>query len=294
MCVVSLPALRPSLRPGLICVLPPSHLYSLLSFLLTSHLHHLLFSHLGSSSLPSVHICVSSLLRFPLLFVEHPFFLPSLHFFIELVDHRRSSQFLCFAMLALAACIWMQMFQGQMLAFLVGLKDGGMFLLTSSCLCPAEVGHFPDLDQRVAAHVHYTLLIACVLVAFSLGAILSGFLVSCYCSRSAAQHARKLGKDPEASLSHALSLRSLAKISGLLDTQSKVGVAEGLEHLHPPVNLSSFLFFSCRRTNWMFPHQSSTAPLSPTACRSPGCALTGSGVWCWLTASSIGHRYPDT
>ncbi|TNM92648.1 hypothetical protein fugu_018050 [Takifugu bimaculatus] len=84
-----------------------------------------------------------------------------------------------------------------------------------------EVGHFPDLDQRVAAHVHYTLLIACVLVAFSLGAILSGFLVSCYCSRSAAQRACKLGKDPEASLSHALSLRSLAKISGLLDTQSK-------------------------------------------------------------------------
>lgn len=117
-----------------------------------------------------------------------------------------------------------------------------MFLLTSSCLRPAEVGHFPDLDQRVAAHVHYTLLIACVLVAFSLGAILSGFLVSCYCSRSAAQRAHKLGKDPEASLSHALSLRSLAKISGLLDTQSKVGVAEGLGHLHPPVNLSSFLF----------------------------------------------------
>uniref|UniRef100_A0A674PQP4 Sema domain, transmembrane domain (TM), and cytoplasmic domain, (semaphorin) 6Ca n=1 Tax=Takifugu rubripes TaxID=31033 RepID=A0A674PQP4_TAKRU len=118
-----------------------------------------------------------------------------------------------------------------------------MFLPTSSCLRPAEVGHFPDLDQRVAAHVHYTLLIACVLVAFSLGAILSGFLVSCYCSRSAAQRACRLGKDPEASLSHALSLRSLAKISGLLDTQSKVGVAKGLEHLHPPVNLSSCSFF---------------------------------------------------
>lgn len=111
---------------------------------------------------------------------------------------------------------------------------GGWFLLTSSCLRPAEVVRLPELEQRIAAHVHYTLLIACVLVAFSLGAILSGFLVSCYCSRSAAQRARKLGKDPEASLSHTLSLRSLAKLSGLLDTQSKVGVAEELEHLHPP------------------------------------------------------------
>lgn len=118
-----------------------------------------------------------------------------------------------------------------------------MILRTSSCRRPAEVAHFPDLDQRVAAHVHYTLLIACVLVAFSLGAILSGFLVSCYCSRSAAQRARQLGKDPEASLSHALSLRSLAKISGLLDAQSRVGVAEGMEHPHPPVNLSSSSFW---------------------------------------------------
>lgn len=79
------------------------------------------------------------------------------------------------------------------------------------------------MDQRAGANVHYTLLIACVLVAFFLGAILSGFLVSCYCSRSAAQRARRLGKDPEASLPHALSLRSLAKLNGLLDGQSKVG-----------------------------------------------------------------------
>lgn len=187
----------------------------------------------------------------------------------------------------------MQMLQGQTLASSLFCCYFMMFLLTSSCPRPAEVSHFPDLDHRVAAHVHYTLLIACVLVAFFLGAILSGFLVSCYCSRSAAQRARKLGKDPEASLSHALSLRSLAKISGLLDTQSKVGVAKGLEHL--PLHKSEFLpFLSCRRTNWMFPHQSSTAPLSPTASRSLRCALTDSGVWCWLTASSIGHRYPDT
>uniref|UniRef100_A0A3Q0R4H5 Sema domain, transmembrane domain (TM), and cytoplasmic domain, (semaphorin) 6Ca n=1 Tax=Amphilophus citrinellus TaxID=61819 RepID=A0A3Q0R4H5_AMPCI len=76
--------------------------------------------------------------------------------------------------------------------------------------------------SRAGANVHYTLLIACVLVAFFLGAILSGFLVSCYCSRSAAHRARRLGKDPEASLPHALSLRSLAKLNGLLDGQPKV------------------------------------------------------------------------
>uniref|UniRef100_A0A669CUT6 Sema domain, transmembrane domain (TM), and cytoplasmic domain, (semaphorin) 6Ca n=1 Tax=Oreochromis niloticus TaxID=8128 RepID=A0A669CUT6_ORENI len=79
----------------------------------------------------------------------------------------------------------------------------------------------PEMDQRAGANVHYTLLIACVLVAFFLGAILSGFLVSCYCGRSAAHRARRLGKDPEASLPHALSLRSLAKLNGLLDGQPK-------------------------------------------------------------------------
>uniref|UniRef100_A0A8C7ZBG1 Sema domain, transmembrane domain (TM), and cytoplasmic domain, (semaphorin) 6Ca n=1 Tax=Oryzias sinensis TaxID=183150 RepID=A0A8C7ZBG1_9TELE len=80
-----------------------------------------------------------------------------------------------------------------------------------------------ETDQRASANVHYTLLIACVLVAFFLGAILSGFLVSCYCSRSSSHRARRLGKDPEASLPHALSLRSLAKLNGLLDGQPKVG-----------------------------------------------------------------------
>ncbi|XP_071357088.1 semaphorin-6D-like isoform X2 [Trachinotus anak] len=83
------------------------------------------------------------------------------------------------------------------------------------------VRRLPEMDPRAGANVHYTLLIACVLVAFFLGAILSGFLVSCYCSRSAAHRARRLGKDPEASLPHALSLRSLAKLNGLLDGQPK-------------------------------------------------------------------------
>ncbi|KAM3858085.1 semaphorin-6D-like [Diretmus argenteus] len=83
------------------------------------------------------------------------------------------------------------------------------------------VRRLPDMDQRSGASVHYTLLIACILVAFFLGAMLSGFLVSCYCSRSAAHRARRLSKDPEASLPHALSLRSLAKLNGLLDGQPK-------------------------------------------------------------------------
>uniref|UniRef100_A0A7N8WYF1 Semaphorin-6D-like n=1 Tax=Mastacembelus armatus TaxID=205130 RepID=A0A7N8WYF1_9TELE len=94
-----------------------------------------------------------------------------------------------------------------------------------------SVRRLPEMDQRAAANVHYTLLIACVLVAFFLGAILSGFLVSCYCSRSAAHRARRLGKDPEASLPHALSLRSLAKLNGLLDGQPKLFKPMGLTSL---------------------------------------------------------------
>uniref|UniRef100_A0A8C7VXZ7 Sema domain-containing protein n=1 Tax=Oncorhynchus mykiss TaxID=8022 RepID=A0A8C7VXZ7_ONCMY len=81
------------------------------------------------------------------------------------------------------------------------------------------VRRLPDMEKS-SPSVHYTLLIACVLVAFFLGAILSGFLVSCYCSHNA-RRAHRLGKDPEASLHPALSLRSLAKLNGLLDGQPK-------------------------------------------------------------------------
>ncbi|XP_036411072.1 semaphorin-6D-like [Megalops cyprinoides] len=77
----------------------------------------------------------------------------------------------------------------------------------------------PDADKS-SYSVHYTLLIACVLVAFVLGAFLSGFLVSCYCSHSG-HKTKRLGKDPETPLPHALSLRSLAKLNGLLDGQAK-------------------------------------------------------------------------
>ncbi|XP_054636888.1 sema domain, transmembrane domain (TM), and cytoplasmic domain, (semaphorin) 6E isoform X2 [Dunckerocampus dactyliophorus] len=75
----------------------------------------------------------------------------------------------------------------------------------------------PDVDKSNHS-VHYTLLIACVLVAFVLGAFLSGFLVSCYCNR-AAHKTRKLPKDPEVQIPHALSLRSLAKLNGLLESK---------------------------------------------------------------------------
>ncbi|KAM7373753.1 hypothetical protein PAMP_008582 [Pampus punctatissimus] len=99
------------------------------------------------------------------------------------------------------------------------------------------IHRLPEMDQRSSANVHYTLLIACVLVAFFLGAILSGFLVSCYCSHSATQRARRLGKDPEASLPHALSLRSIAKLNGLLDGQLK----EDKRDVSTPKMYSSFI-----------------------------------------------------
>uniref|UniRef100_A0A8P4GT73 Sema domain-containing protein n=1 Tax=Dicentrarchus labrax TaxID=13489 RepID=A0A8P4GT73_DICLA len=122
-------------------------------------------------------------------------------------------------------CIWLR--TGSCANMAPGFKYVSLPLCHSLfsffSLFPLSVRRLPEMDQRVGANVHYTLLIACVLVAFFLGAILSGFLVSCYCSRSAAQRARRMGKDPEVSLPHALSLRSLAKLNGLLDGQPKVG-----------------------------------------------------------------------
>lgn len=97
----------------------------------------------------------------------------------------------------------------------------------------AGVRRLPEAEQRSVSEVHYTLLIACVLVAFSLGALLSGLLASHYCGRGGARREGGHGKDPEVSLPHALtlphalSLRSLAKLNGLLDGQPKVGGASG-------------------------------------------------------------------
>ncbi|KAG8009750.1 Semaphorin-6D [Nibea albiflora] len=93
----------------------------------------------------------------------------------------------------------------------------------------------PELEKTNHS-VHYTLLIACVLVAFVLGAFLSGFLVSCYCNHTG-HKTKKLSKDPEAPIPHALSLRSLAKLNGLLDSQSK---DEKLEVSSPKIYNSFF------------------------------------------------------
>lgn len=93
----------------------------------------------------------------------------------------------------------------------------------------------PELDKTNHS-VHYTLLIACVVVAFVLGAFLSGFLVSCYCNHTS-HKSKKLSKDPEAPIPHALSLRSLAKLNGLLDSQSK---DEKLEVSTPQIYNSFF------------------------------------------------------
>uniref|UniRef100_A0A665T3K3 Semaphorin-6D-like n=1 Tax=Echeneis naucrates TaxID=173247 RepID=A0A665T3K3_ECHNA len=98
-------------------------------------------------------------------------------------------------------------------------KSSNASTFFSIFFCFEGVRRPPELDKTNHS-VHYTLLIACVLVAFVLGAFLSGFLVSCYCNHTG-HKTKKLSKDPEAPIPHALSLRSLAKLNGLLDSQSK-------------------------------------------------------------------------
>uniref|UniRef100_A0AAQ5XWC8 Sema domain-containing protein n=1 Tax=Amphiprion ocellaris TaxID=80972 RepID=A0AAQ5XWC8_AMPOC len=95
-----------------------------------------------------------------------------------------------------------------------------IWLKSSSCVTVSPGFKRPPELEKTNHSVHYTLLIACVLVAFVLGAFLSGFLVSCYCNHTG-HKTKKLSKDPEAPIPHALSLRSLAKLNGLLDSQSK-------------------------------------------------------------------------
>ncbi|XP_056116225.1 semaphorin-6D isoform X2 [Rhinichthys klamathensis goyatoka] len=75
------------------------------------------------------------------------------------------------------------------------------------------VKQLPDAAS-VSDGFHFTLLGACVLVAFVLGAIASGLLVSCFCSQRSQRE-----QEPEASLPHALSLNSLAKLNRLLDAK---------------------------------------------------------------------------
>uniref|UniRef100_A0A8C6PA08 Semaphorin 6Cb n=1 Tax=Nothobranchius furzeri TaxID=105023 RepID=A0A8C6PA08_NOTFU len=95
-----------------------------------------------------------------------------------------------------------------------------VWLKSGSCVTVSPGFKKPPELERTNHSVHYTLLIACVLVAFVLGAFVSGFLVSCYCNHTG-HKTKKLPKDPEVSIPHALSLRSLAKLNGLLDSQTK-------------------------------------------------------------------------
>uniref|UniRef100_A0A8C5R436 Semaphorin 6C n=1 Tax=Leptobrachium leishanense TaxID=445787 RepID=A0A8C5R436_9ANUR len=79
--------------------------------------------------------------------------------------------------------------------------------------------------REATKSVHFTFLIGCVFVAFVVGAIFSGLFVSCYCNHMF-QKNKHIGKDPESSLQRPLSLRSLAKMNGLLETQAKEGMME--------------------------------------------------------------------
>ncbi|KAM8920771.1 semaphorin-6C [Pelodytes ibericus] len=79
--------------------------------------------------------------------------------------------------------------------------------------------------KETTKSVHFTFLIGCVFVAFVVGAIFSGLFVSCYCNHMF-QKNKHISKDPESSLQRPLSLRSLAKMNGLLDSQSKDGMVE--------------------------------------------------------------------
>ncbi|XP_058609409.1 semaphorin-6D isoform X2 [Onychostoma macrolepis] len=96
------------------------------------------------------------------------------------------------------------------------------------------VKQLPDA-AALSGGFHYTLLGACVLVAFVLGAVASGLLVSCYCGQRSHQ-----SQEPEASLQHALSLNSLAKLNRLIDTRpdkdlpSSQIYSSGLPYCQPP------------------------------------------------------------
>uniref|UniRef100_A0A8C7H3A9 Semaphorin-2A n=1 Tax=Oncorhynchus kisutch TaxID=8019 RepID=A0A8C7H3A9_ONCKI len=95
----------------------------------------------------------------------------------------------------------------------------------------------PPEMEKTNHSVHYTLLIACVLVAFVLGAFLSGFLVSCYCNHTG-HKTKRLAKDPEAPIPHALSLRSLAKRNGGHHPGMSMGDQVHPHHLHHSSELS--------------------------------------------------------
>ncbi|XP_049328808.1 semaphorin-6D-like [Astyanax mexicanus] len=68
------------------------------------------------------------------------------------------------------------------------------------------VSNMSGVSASESSGVHYTLLMACVLVAFVCGAFLSALMVSCYCGQTAAS-------DPQTKL-------SLAKLSDLLEPRA--------------------------------------------------------------------------
>lgn len=100
-----------------------------------------------------------------------------------------------------------------------------MMMVMKVLLPPGGSGLLEQQQSSSSSQVHYTLLVASVLLAFLLGAALSALLVSCYCGHQGA--ALAMGAGPEAALPRPLSLRSLARLNGLLllDTsaQHKVG-----------------------------------------------------------------------
>uniref|UniRef100_A0A4W5QBF0 Semaphorin-2A n=1 Tax=Hucho hucho TaxID=62062 RepID=A0A4W5QBF0_9TELE len=118
--------------------------------------------------------------------------------------------------------------------YCVWQRTGNHFVLS---LFFCEGVRRPPEMEKTNHSVHYTLLIACVLVAFVLGAFLSGFLVSCYCNHTG-QKTKRLAKDPEAPIPHALSLRSLAKRNGGHHPGMSMGDQVHPHHLHHSSELS--------------------------------------------------------
>ncbi|KAM4014048.1 semaphorin-6C isoform 4-T4 [Anomaloglossus baeobatrachus] len=98
-------------------------------------------------------------------------------------------------------------------------------VVTASGSTDIEGKHQEVMGKDSTKTVHFTFLIGCVFVAFVVGAIFSGLFVSCYCNHMFQKNKHNT-KDPESNLQRPLSLRSLAKMNGLLDSQSKEGMME--------------------------------------------------------------------
>lgn len=116
-------------------------------------------------------------------------------------------------------------------------------------LAPSSGVH-GDQDQGglQGLSVPFSLLITCVLLAFLLGSILSGSVVSCYCRKGSSQGAElALGKEPQMPLPHSMSLGSLAKLSGLLDQPQVSRNLKSALLLKKSAAASNLAPFSCER-----------------------------------------------